>query len=148
MPPPWDFRSRKGLWIGSCQSPAKMSGGLNKIDYSRIIDLVSQNSPSKCGLYQIMVCTLLELFVYDIVHPKAVLSFMPSSKKDEYYCQQLLMHKQSLCKSGIIWCHVIQIKNKHEFHAHGFTSLFLSPEILHDFCHNKVLPCNAANMDS
>ena len=58
-----------------------------------------------------MICALLESFLYDIVHPKAVLSFKPSSKKDEYYCQQLPMHKQSLNKSGTIWSHVLQRQN-------------------------------------
>ena len=61
--------------------------------------------------------SLLQLFLYDVVHPKAVLSFTPSSNKDEYYCQQQLMHKQNLSKLRIITCHVFQrqTKNYHLF---------------------------------
>ena len=32
-------------WLGPRQYPAKMSGGLDKTDYNRLIHLVSQNSP-------------------------------------------------------------------------------------------------------
>ena len=118
-----DFRSRKGAWLGSHQNKAKMPGVLAKADYERWIHLVSTNNPPWRSLYQIMKCVLLASFLYDNVHPEGVLSFTSSSKKDEHYCQQLLMHRQSLSKSGIIWCHVLQNKvtyqkgDKHEFHA-------------------------------
>ena len=61
-----------------------------------------------------MTCTFFESFVYDIVHPEMVLSFTPSSKKDEYYCQQLFMHKQSLIKCGIICFHVTHQKGREQ----------------------------------
>ena len=104
MPPRRDFRSGKRAWLDSRQNQAKMSGGLDKTNYERLIHLVSPSSPPRD---QIVICTLLESFLYDIVHPEGVLSFMPSAKKDEYYCQQLLMHKQSLSKFGMMWCHVL-----------------------------------------
>ena len=148
------LRSGKGAWLGSHQNPAKMSGGLDKTNQKRLIHLVSQSDPPWCSLYQIMMHVLLELFLYDIVHPGTVLSFTPSSKKDEYYCQQQLVHKQSLSKLGIIWCQVLQsnVARRQQTrvlrHSYGFTSLFLPPEILHDFCHIKMLPCCAVHMDS
>ena len=43
MPPPRDFRSGKGAWLGSRQNQTKMSGGLAKTDYERY--LMSQNNP-------------------------------------------------------------------------------------------------------
>ena len=95
MPPPRDFRCGKGAWLGSRQNLAKMSGGLNKTDYERLIYLVSQSDPPRCSLYQIMMCVVLESFLYDIAHLDGVLSFTPSSKKGEYYCQQLLMCKKA-----------------------------------------------------
>ena len=76
-----------------------------------------------------MICVLLASCLYDIVHPEGVLSFKPSSKKDEYYCQQLLMHKHSLSKFGISWCQVLQRKvthprgGKHDFRAAHMDSL-------------------------
>ena len=51
---------------------------------------------------------LVGVLLIDIVHSKAVLSFTPSSKQDEYYCQQQLSHKQSPSKFGIIWYDVLQ----------------------------------------
>ena len=108
MPRLRDFRSRKGAWLGSHQNLAKMSGGLQKTDSERLIHLVSQNHPPWCSLYQIMICILLELFLCDIVHPEGIFSFTPSSKKDEYYCQQLPTHKQSLSKFRVICCLVLQ----------------------------------------
>ena len=40
-----DLHSGKGAWLGSRQNLAKMSGGLDKTDYERLIHLVSQNDP-------------------------------------------------------------------------------------------------------
>ena len=45
MPPPRHFRSGKGAWLGSRQNPTKTSGCLDKIDYEKLIDIVSQNGP-------------------------------------------------------------------------------------------------------
>ena len=39
-----DLHSGKGAWLGSRQNLAKMSGGLDKTDYERLIRLVSQNN--------------------------------------------------------------------------------------------------------
>ena len=77
-------------------------------------------------------------------------------KRDEYYCQQQLMHKESLSKFRIIWGHVLQRQSNSPERwqtrvprrSLGFTSLFLPPGIPHDFCHNKMLPCHTAHMDS
>ena len=43
MPLPRDFRGGKGAWLNSCQNLAKMSGGLSKAQYERLIHLASQN---------------------------------------------------------------------------------------------------------
>ena len=43
MPPPWDFHGGKGARLISRQISAKMSGGLDKVDCKRLIDLVLQN---------------------------------------------------------------------------------------------------------
>ena len=56
-----------------------------------------------------MICTFLESVLCDIVLPEVVLSFLPSSKMDEYYCQQLLMHKQSLTK---FWNNLVPCPSK------------------------------------
>ena len=45
MPPPWDFRSRERVRLGPRQNQAKMSAGLDKTDYERLIHLVLQNYP-------------------------------------------------------------------------------------------------------
>ena len=39
------FAAERGAWLGSRQNLAKMSGGLDKTDYERLIHLVSQNDP-------------------------------------------------------------------------------------------------------
>ena len=78
MPPPRDFRSGKGAWLGSRQNSAKISEGLNKPGYE-ISSCVTERFSASCSLYQIVICTLLESFPCDIVYLKAVLSFTPSS---------------------------------------------------------------------
>ena len=41
--PPWDIHGGKGARLISRQISAKMSGGLDKVDCKRLIDLVLQN---------------------------------------------------------------------------------------------------------
>ena len=44
MPPLQDFRSGKGVWLGSYQNQAKMSGGVDKTDYERFSSCVAEQS--------------------------------------------------------------------------------------------------------
>ena len=46
MPPPQEFCSGKGAWLSSRQTSAKMSGGLNKVGYEKLIHLVLQTESS------------------------------------------------------------------------------------------------------
>ena len=76
-----------------------------------------------------MICILLESFLCDTVHPEPE-GIRLLLVKDEYYCQQLLMHKQSLSKFGVLWCHVPQEQSnspkkggKDEFRAAHIESL-------------------------
>ena len=46
----------------------------------------------------VLLLLLLLPLLYDVVHPEAVLYFTPTYKKDEYFYQQLFMHKRSLRK--------------------------------------------------
>ena len=45
MSPQCDFQGGKRAWLGSCQNQAKVSAGLDKTDFGRLIHIVSQNDP-------------------------------------------------------------------------------------------------------
>ena len=104
------FSRRK---TGVVEFPPKFSQDVWRSQQSIIHEInsfcVAEQNPLWCNLYQIMICTLLESFLCDIVPPEVVLYFAPSSKKDEYYYQQQRMHEHSLSK---VWNNLVPCPSK------------------------------------
>ena len=94
MPPRRDFRGGKGTWLSSRQNLAKMSGGLNKGQYER-------RDATCIRLYEL---SWNRFFMILYTRKRFFLLRLFLKKKDKYYCQQLLMHKQGLSK---VWKYLV-----------------------------------------